>query len=425
MGIVNALLGIAPKVLLTLLAVDAVRVMLTTVAHTPARLALVSEDSLVEVALGRVVIALAPLALVGLAGSGGHPRSIVIQGQAPLAVDTVRVVLTHTLAVHHACGVRVVASVLDRHALVGVAIAQAAASHHHLVQSVVVLLADLVSRVEQIVAERVQLGEVNTQVGDSEQVLDTLRVRVACLDERGRQDLEHDLALGGRRVRRVLGLAVDVLQILGQVGGDVGKGLGAVGGEVAVRLPRAAKVRGLLDDHGRRPERLERHDDVGEGEGRLEVEAQLHTLHAVLGLPPAVEAIRLLARHNILHHVALVVDYWVVGLARIAHKALGRVGGGAQDAVALGIVYAACGARGEELGAADEEIARGRVAVAKIAASRHATRRPVCLVVCLRRLVNSLLIGALGQHRRHDQQCDHLMIPDRSHFLILYSNFVV
>jgi len=45
----------------------------------------------------------------------------------------------------------------------------------------------------------------------------------------------------------------------------------AVVGEVAVDLPRPSEVVRTLDEHGRRPERLESHDEVGEMELRLEV----------------------------------------------------------------------------------------------------------------------------------------------------------
>lgn len=49
-------------------------------------------------------------------------------------------------------------------------IAEAVAAHHHVVQGVVVLLLDLHPRVQQVIAQRVQLDELHPQVGDLQQV---------------------------------------------------------------------------------------------------------------------------------------------------------------------------------------------------------------------------------------------------------------
>ena len=61
-------------------------------------------------------------------------------------------------------------------AQVGVAVTQAAAAHDHLVQRLEVVLLELVE--QQIVAKRVQLGEVYAQIGDLEQLLYLARVRI-------------------------------------------------------------------------------------------------------------------------------------------------------------------------------------------------------------------------------------------------------
>ena len=95
--------------------------------------------------------------------------------------------LTLTLTVHHAVLVRVVLYTVYGYAATGVAVAEAAASHYHLVQGVVVFFAEFFARVQQIVAECVQFGEVDAQVGYLEQVLDLRRVGVFGLNESGRQ----------------------------------------------------------------------------------------------------------------------------------------------------------------------------------------------------------------------------------------------
>jgi len=51
-------------------------------------------------------------------------------------------------------------------------------------------------------------------------------------------------------------LAGDVVDVPQSAGGDAGERLGAVGGEVAVRAPRAPEIRRALNDHGGGPERL-------------------------------------------------------------------------------------------------------------------------------------------------------------------------
>ena len=57
-------------------------------------------------------------------------------------------------------------------------------------------------------------------------------------------------------------------------------------GKVSVNLPRLSPVVGLLDVHRGRPERLERDDQVGDVELRLEVQLNGDVLLTVLRLPP-------------------------------------------------------------------------------------------------------------------------------------------
>jgi len=51
-----------------------------------------------------------------------------------------------------------------------VSVAEAAAADHQLVQGVVVLLQHDRAAVQQVVPQRVQLGEVDAQVGDAQQL---------------------------------------------------------------------------------------------------------------------------------------------------------------------------------------------------------------------------------------------------------------
>lgn len=59
---------------------------------------------------------------------------------------------------------------IDRGALGGVAVAEAVAADDHVVEGVVVLLRHLVARVEQVVAQRVELDELHPEVGDLQHV---------------------------------------------------------------------------------------------------------------------------------------------------------------------------------------------------------------------------------------------------------------
>lgn len=60
----------------------------------------------------------------------------------------------------------VVRDAIDGGALGGVAIAKAVSTNDQLVHCVVVLLLDFCSRVQEVVSQRVELGEVHSQVGD-------------------------------------------------------------------------------------------------------------------------------------------------------------------------------------------------------------------------------------------------------------------
>lgn len=57
-------------------------------------------------------------------------------------------------------------------ALWGVSVAEAAPSDHQLVDGVVIFLQDVKASVQQVVSQSVELGEVDTQVGDTQQFCD-------------------------------------------------------------------------------------------------------------------------------------------------------------------------------------------------------------------------------------------------------------
>lgn len=65
-----------------------------------------------------------------------------------------------------------------------------------------------------------------------------------------------DLSVGGGLDVGVALLTDDVVDVVQAVGGDAGKGAGAVGGKVAVGAPRAAEIGRAFNDHGRRSEGL-------------------------------------------------------------------------------------------------------------------------------------------------------------------------
>lgn len=52
-------------------------------------------------------------------------------------------------------------------------VAEAAAPHHQLIQGVVVLLQNVRAPVQQVISQGVQLGEVDPQVGDPQQLYTT------------------------------------------------------------------------------------------------------------------------------------------------------------------------------------------------------------------------------------------------------------
>lgn len=59
---------------------------------------------------------------------------------------------------------------LDGGTLRGVSVAEAVPPDHHVVDGVIIFLFNLYARVQEVVAERVQFGELDPQVGDLQHV---------------------------------------------------------------------------------------------------------------------------------------------------------------------------------------------------------------------------------------------------------------
>jgi len=103
-----------------------------------------------------------------------------------------------------------------------------------------------------------------------------------------------DLALGRWRHVRVPWRADDVPNATDRDAGSLrhaGKRTGAIVGEVAIHFPGLAEVVRSLDEHGRRSERLEAHDEMREVKLRLQIELDWDFLLTVLSLPPTLSPV--------------------------------------------------------------------------------------------------------------------------------------
>ena len=128
-------------------------------------------DRLVEVTGGGMIVAVARSASVRLLSNSWLPRQIVVEVLAFLAVEACRVVGAFAPAVHHVLLVR---DPGQREAPGCVAVARAGPTDHHVLDSVVVFLADLRAIVQQIVSQGMQPGHVDSEIGDFQQILHLL-----------------------------------------------------------------------------------------------------------------------------------------------------------------------------------------------------------------------------------------------------------
>ena len=173
--------GVAVEKFGTFLAVLAGGVVLTVVTNTARNAAAQIENRAIERTAGRVIVALTALAGVHLTSDGRLPFQVVVQVQAAVAVVAGGEVAAIAFSVDHA-GHRALAGL--RNAARRVTVTAATATNHHVVDGVIVLLLDLLSRVEKIVTQRVQLRESDTQIGHLEQLLNLIAVRVVDVNVR-------------------------------------------------------------------------------------------------------------------------------------------------------------------------------------------------------------------------------------------------
>lgn len=122
-----------------------------------------------------MAVTVAAATCVGLLADGGLPGQVVVEILAFLAVAALGVMGTLALAMHH---VLLVGHAVEGQAARGVTVARARATYHHVLDGIVVLLANLRPVVEKFVAKSVQAGEVDAEVGHFQEVLDFLGVGV-------------------------------------------------------------------------------------------------------------------------------------------------------------------------------------------------------------------------------------------------------
>lgn len=187
-------LGISMEERLAELTVAPSCVVLTRVTHTSTHIAGCQIQGHVKVTTAGMPMALAFLAGMGVPRLCCMPWVVLVQVLAALTVGTSCVMAADTKAMHHAFHVGW--SPRCRPALRGMAMAQAAASGHKLIEGIVVERMSLeVPRGP--VTQCVQFGEVHTEVSHMQELLSLGVVWV--LHQNGWvQNFENYLALGGR-----------------------------------------------------------------------------------------------------------------------------------------------------------------------------------------------------------------------------------
>lgn len=193
----------------TLFTVESHGVVLAVVADTATHASRTLPHGRVKVALAGMAIAVTGFAWIWVPLARWSPRLVVVQIFAAFAVEAFRIVRTLALAKHHVISCGIGLSLLWD-AATGMAIAGARSSNNHVVDGVIVLLLDLPARVQKVVTESVQFGEVYAQVGHLEQVLHIRAVRVVDVDV-GRQHTKDDLSVGR-------GFDAGIVRLAGHVG---------------------------------------------------------------------------------------------------------------------------------------------------------------------------------------------------------------
>lgn len=192
-GILDVQIGIPEEEWNALLAMLSLSVVLTVIAHSATDASRVLINGVIEVTACRVVIATALLTRVGLLTKGRLPGQVIEKVLALLTVQSLGVVRTLALSMHHVVLIRVL-QVVQRQAPVRVSIARAGSTDNHVRDGVVVLLTDLLAVIQQVVSQCVQLGEMDSQIGHLQHVLDVLRIGILNVHVR-RQDAQNDLSV--------------------------------------------------------------------------------------------------------------------------------------------------------------------------------------------------------------------------------------
>jgi hypothetical protein len=168
---------------------------LAVVANTTRFLTRSGIYSWVEVALGGMVVAVARFAVVWLASFSRFPWKVVVERFALLTIQTNSIMLAHTSSMDH----DVVDTIISGHTLssfdwgtfVCVAVAETVSSNDHLVQGVVVFVFDVISGIQQVISQSVQLGKVDSEVGDFQKILDPWCIRVIDGNEWFKHSVDH------------------------------------------------------------------------------------------------------------------------------------------------------------------------------------------------------------------------------------------
>lgn len=130
------------------------------IANTATGVHRLSEDGWIKVTSGGMVVAVASLAGVGRRPDGGHPRQVVVKVFASLAIQPGRVVLTLALPENLVLAKHLL--IVQRDASGGMTVARAGASDYHVIDGVVVLFLNFISRIQEIVTQVVKTGEIES-----------------------------------------------------------------------------------------------------------------------------------------------------------------------------------------------------------------------------------------------------------------------
>lgn len=193
----------------------------------------------VEMTLSGMVVAIALFTSICASSFSWSPGMVIEETVTLLTVQPFGVVFTHTSAMNHALAIP--GDSLDWRTLRGMSITEAVSSDHQLIQRIIILLFDLLAGIEEVVAQRVQSGEINPQVGNFEKTLDPGAIRVSDWDCWIQHSVYH-LSFCGRLNIRVAGFTDNVVHFSLGASGDIREDGRTVISKVAVHLPTSTEV---------------------------------------------------------------------------------------------------------------------------------------------------------------------------------------